>query len=185
MIPLYRQRGWIQLNQRVTKKVSGLGYTPDMEDWWGVPSEEVQPPHRQKRPRYRQQNLSPAFAPPGKTGRRTLKRRDQALSRALMYVTLGILILCLFLQIGRYAQIAAQTKRISGLVNEIKQLETDKSNLELWLSTRENLKYIQAEAMNNLGMNYPAEGQVRVVALSGLTTDQQSQTAAIPADSAQ
>lgn len=156
-------------------------YMPDMEDWWSQ-EEPVSQPSRQKRPRPRAQNLPPVVKGRPATSR-AQRRRAQALSRLLMYMTLAVLAVCLFMQVNRYAQIAAQTKQISTLVTQIKNLESDRANLELRLSARENLKRVRSEAMYNLGMDYPAEGQVRVVALG--STQIPAQTAANSANSAQ
>lgn len=161
----------------------GGAYMPDMEDWWGEGA-PASAPSRQKRPRPRSQTLPPQIK--GRPGQsRAQRRRAQNLSRALMYMTIAVLAVCLFLQVNRYAQIASQTKRISALVTQIKNLESDQANLQLRLSARENLKRVRSEAMYNLGMDYPAEGQVRVVALNGTSAQLQAQTAANTADSAQ
>ena len=84
------------------------------------------------------------------------------------------------MQVNRYAQIAQRTKKISALVGQIQALESDKANLELRLSARENLKRVRDEAMYNLGMDYPQEGQVRVVSIG--TAAAQPQTAANSAE---
>ncbi len=167
------------------KSAAAAAYIPDMEDWWS--EGESQAPLRQGRPRHRANRApQPLPAQAEVQGVSRVERKKAAeRNRLLMYLTLGVFILCLFLQVNRYAQIASQTKRISRLVNEIKQLENDKSNLTLRLSARENINRVREEAMYNLGMDYPTEGQVKVVALGALPPESLSQMAVNLADSAQ
>lgn len=162
------------------RKAAGTAYIPDMEDWWDDKASNA--PARQNRPRHRV-NRVPAPAPVMRERAPRAERRKLAgRNRLLMYATLGVLVICLFLQVNRYAQMAAQTKHISKLVNEIKQLETDQTNLELRLSARANLERVRDAAMYNLGMDYPAEGQVRVVTLTALPPEVRSQMAVNQAD---
>ena len=153
-------------------------YTSYEEKWWAqeIPNS---PPSRQKRPRQRGQTLPDQLK--GRPAQsRVQRRKAPALSRFLMYMTLAVLAACLFMQVNRYAQIAQRTKKISALVGQIQALESDKANLELRLSARENLKRVRDEAMYNLGMDYPQEGQVRVVSIG--TAAAQPQTAANSAE---
>lgn len=156
----------------------------DMEDWWGDEQDAKKAGSRQQRPRHRVQHLPPTVKELSPRAR-AARRKAQSTGRMLMYMTFAVLAACLFIQVNRYAQIASQTKRISALVSEISDMEADRANLELRLGAQERVKRVQQLAMYELGMTYPAAGQVRVVALNGLTTDQQTQTAAISADLAQ
>lgn len=158
----------------------GAERMPDMDEWWkeGTP--------RQARPRSRAGRVQPPVAELYDKGpRRSERRKVYKHSRLLMYMTLVVFMVCLFMQINRYAQLASQTKQISQLTAAIKQLDTDKSNLELRLSARENISRVRDEAIYNLGMNYPSEGQVRVIAFDTVSPDALSQIAANSADSAQ
>lgn len=170
--------------KRVTEKAVGATFAPDMDQWWEESAPGAQP-FKQKRPRYRKQDMPPVKATAAAPRRRSGKRREQALSRTLMYVTVGLLALCLILQVNRFSQIAAQTKKISSLVSEIKQLGSDRENMEVWLTTRVDLQKIKSTAVGKMGMDYPAQGQVRVVALTGQYAGERTQTAAISADSVQ
>lgn len=160
------------------RKAAGAAYIPDMEDWW----DEKASPARQNRPRHRVNRVPAPAQGPREGAPRAARRKLAGRNRLLMYATLGVLVVCLFLQVNRYAQMAAQTKRISKLVNEIKQLETDRTNLELRLSARANIERVRDAAMYNLGMDYPDEGQVRVVTLTALHPEVRSQMAANQAD---
>lgn len=163
-------------------RAAGAEYVPDMEDWWG----EISPlnaPGPRTRPRRRSARPLPVQAEP--IAGRAIRRKAVNGSRVLMMLTLGVLVVCLFLQINRFAQIAAQSKHIASLVNEIKRLEGEESNLNLRLSARENIERVREEAMYNLKMSYPGEGQVRVVSLNVMSAETLAQMAAISADSAQ
>lgn len=140
----------------------------ERETWWdnGLSGQEYQPP-RQKRPGRRAQNLPPQTRMRSSRSRQK-RRKEQMLSRALMYATLSLLAVCLFLQVSRYAAIAGRTRHINTLHALIKEADSDRTNLELRLSAREDLQRIR-EAAFAMGMDYPAEGQVRVVALNGST----------------
>ena len=156
-------------------------YTVYEENWWAQES-PAGVPSRQMRPRQRGQTL-PDQIKGWPAQSRVQRRKAQALSRFLMYMTLAVLAACLFTQVNRYAQIAQRTKRITALVGQIQALESDRANLELRLSARENLQRVRDQAMYNLGMDYPKEGQVRVVS-AGVLTAAQPQTAAELANSA-
>ena len=172
------------MQQRNMRAASGSARFSDMEDyWWEGSAQPLQTPGRQTRPRRRTQQMPPHT--PGRKQSRQEQDKAERISKMLMYTTLGVLVVCLFLQVNRYAQIASQTKRISTMVNEIKQLETDKSNLELRLSARANIDRVREEAVHNLGMNYPNEGQVRVVALGEVTAETLALLANNSVDSAQ
>ena len=172
------------MQQRNMVTASGSARIADMEDyWWDNGAQPKQAPGRQTRPRRRTQQ--PPIQSPGRRQSRQDQGKAERISKMLMYTTLAVLVVCLFLQVNRYAQIASQTKRISTMVNEIKQLETDKANLELRLSARANIDRVRDEAVHNLGMDYPNEGQVRVVALGEVTAETLALLAANSADSAQ
>ena len=164
------------------KKAVGTAYIPDMEDWWDDDQTPALP--RQNRPRHRAGRIEPAPMP-ARSARRVDRRKATKHNRMLMYVTLGVLAACLFFQVNRYAQIASQKQPIVQLVNEIEQLETDKTNLELRLSARANINRVREEAMYNLGMDYPSEGQVRVITVGALSPESLSQMTASMVDSAQ
>ena len=87
------------------------------------------------------------------------------LSRALMFATIALVAVGLFIQISRTAAISAQSKEISQLRSAIQELTVEQQYLQITLSTRQNIDRVRDEAMGRLGMNYPVEGQVRVVTL--------------------
>jgi len=157
-------------------------YAPDTEKWWGE-GQPAQPYSRQNRPARRAQRLPEQVKRRAYSGR-ARRHREQALNRTLMYMALGMLVLCLFVQVNRYAHIASQSKEILTLVNQIEELKNDQNNLKSRLSVKENLAYVRDQAMYNLGMDYPGEGQVRVVAVAA-DGSIPSQTAANSADLAQ
>lgn len=92
------------------------------------------------------------------------------LNKALMYMTIALLMTLLFVQIGRLAQISGQTKQIAQLSNAIRELGNERSNLEVRLSMQQNINRVRDEAINKHGMVRPDNGQIRVVALGQAAT---------------
>lgn len=163
---------------RIAKRASGTDFVPDMDQWW-----EESPKSPERRPVLRVYD-NPAYRAARPSVRPTVssrkRRRANAVSRALIYMTVALLVTGLAVQIGRLSQIAAQAKSISTLSAEIRELDSEQQNLQVRLSLLQKSDRILDVAMNKLGMNYPEEGQVRVVSLSGYAAD----TPAITANSA-
>lgn len=131
------------------KKAVGTQFVPDMEDWWGDFDVNVPPP--------------PLRVYEGRYSRR---RGMSAFSRALMVLTGAVVVLCVCVQIYRVSLIAAQNKQIEFLRTQIEEMTSQKQNLEVRMSLQKNLERIEDEAFR-LGMVYPEDSQVRVIAVAG------------------
>lgn len=156
---------------RIVKRAAGTDFVPDMEEWW-----EQETPLREaerkpqlrvyENPGYRRARSAPQGVPVSRK-----RRQTNVLNRALIYMTVTLLVVGMAVQIGRLSQIAAQTKRISTLTSEIRELDSEQQNLQVRLSLLQKSDRILDIAMNRLNMTYPEEGQIRVVSLSGYSTE--------------
>ncbi len=157
---------------------SNTGYEAGAEDWWNDFD-------RGTRARPGRGSDERVFENPGyaRTRERAPRadRRSRAdkprLTRFMMYLTVVVLILGVVMQVGRLAQIASSSKRISTLTSEIKDLRGEKENLEVRLSMQQNLDRIRDEAINKCEMTYPSDDQIRVVSLMGSGSEPLTQTA--------
>jgi cell division protein FtsB len=155
------------------------GYGIAAEDWWSD-FDRGSPPQRA-----RAGSAPRVFDNPGYTRTRERAPRAHRRSRAerpavtrwMMYLTVAVLVMGLILQVGRLAQIASSSKRISSLTAEIKDLRGEKENLEVRLSMQQNLDRIRDTAINKCEMTYPSEDQIRVVSLMGSGSEPLTQTA--------
>lgn len=173
-----------------TDYVPGADYAPEEEKWWEEDT-GVYRPVRAARPKLTvltNENFGSPDGKPGQTraaqaalranaARRKNRRMEAAMSKALMYLTVALLAVALFVQIGRLSAIAAQNKQISVLTSEIKSLESEKANLEVRLSMQQNINRVRDEAIYRLGMTRPEDGQIRVVSLNGYSVSTRTQTA--------
>jgi hypothetical protein len=148
-------------------------------DWWSD-FDRTAPAGRRA-----QKNANRVFDNPGYTktreraprAARRSRAETPALTRAMMYLTVMVLVAGLVMQVGRLAQIASSSKRISTLTTQIKELRGEKENLEVRLSMQQNLNRIRDEAIYKCDMGYPTEDQVRVVSLFGSGSEPLTQTA--------
>lgn len=156
------------------------------DKWW--PDDGAQrsgPRHRKpSRPqmdgrRYAQPYPERAAGQPQAAARPARKQElnTSSVSRILMYAFVALLLTLSFVQIGRLAQIAAQTKKISSLTASIREMQNEKSNLTVRLSMQQNINRVRDEAVYNLGMIHPEDGQIRVVSLNGHSVNALTQTA--------
>ncbi|MDL2206156.1 cell division protein FtsL [Eubacteriales bacterium OttesenSCG-928-N13] len=116
-----------------------------------------------------------------KVDSRTQKRRADEikaskLSRILMYATIALALMLVFMQISRLAELAGQTKQIATLVTGIRELQNERNNLEVRLSMQQNINRVRDEAVYKLGMIQPEEGQIQVVSLNGYSAPAPMQT---------
>ena len=103
-----------------------------------------------------------------------VRARNEQLSRfnrRMLCILSALLVLALFVYISRMAAIAAGSKQISLLKQEISTLTSDKQYREISLAARQNLERVQYEAIYRLGMVYPQEGQIQLVNLNGEVID--------------
>ena len=167
----------IELN-RMPISAQDTGYGAGAENWWGDFDRVVPSP----RPGQSSKRVfdNPGYAKTRERAPRAIRRsraEKSATTRAMMYLTVAVLVLGLLLQVGRLAQIASSSKRISTLTTEIKDLRGERENLEVRLSMQQNLDRIRDQAINKCEMTYPTEGQIRVVALMGSGSEPLTQTA--------
>jgi cell division protein FtsB len=163
---------------------SNAGIGVGAEDWWndfdrGTPARPEQRGSGERvfdNPGYaRTRERAP------RASRRSRVERPR-LARFMMYLTVAVLIFGVVVQVGRLAQIASSSKRISTLTAEIKDLRGEKENLEVRLSMQQNLDRIRDEAINKCEMTYPSDDQIRVVSLMGSGSEPLTQTASTHAE---
>jgi len=130
-------------------KRAKVKYAPDTEDWWGDFDVDTPPPPLPEKRKY---------APTKKKGMST---GSQAMALLTCLVFLG----CICFQIFRLSLITQQNKQIQELREQIEELSSEKQNLEVRMSLQLNLERIEDEALNRLGMVYPEESQIRVIAI--------------------
>ena len=105
------------------------------------------------------------------------QERAARLNRGILRAAICLVMICLFVYISRMATIASGAKEISQIRQEIAQLKDDQQYLEVMLAARQDLDRVRDEAMGRLGMNYPAEGRVQMISLSGYVAGGATQTA--------
>jgi cell division protein FtsB len=154
------------------------GYGIGAEDWWSDFDHET--PSRP--PRRSSVNVfdNPGYARTRERAPRAVRRSrvDRSkVNRFMLYLTAAVLVVGLVMQVGRLAQIASSSKRISTLTAELRDLRGEKENLEVRLSMQQNLDRIRDEAINKCEMTYPTEDQIRVVSLSGSGSEPLTRTA--------
>ncbi|MBQ4086199.1 MAG: septum formation initiator family protein [Clostridia bacterium] len=120
---------------------------PDTEDWWG--------------------DFDPSMPPPPLPGANAAKKKGMSLaSQAMMLLACAVFLVCVCAQIFRISLISQQNKQIQELREQIEELSSEQQNLEVRLSLQMNMERIEDEALNRLGMIYPGEDQVRVIAIA-------------------
>lgn len=105
------------------------------------------------------------------------RKRTIRMNRIMLGATTTLVMLCLFAYISKMAAISSTAKEINQTRKEISNLKEEQQYLEVVLAARQNLDRVRDEATGRLGMNYPAEGQVQVVSLSGYSASVNTQTA--------
>lgn len=105
------------------------------------------------------------------------RKRTIRMNRIMLGATTTLVMLCLFAYISKMAAISSTAKEINQTRKEISNLKEEQQYLEVVLSARQNLDRVRDEATGRLGMNYPEEGQVQVVSLSGYSASINTQTA--------
>lgn len=120
---------------------------PDTEDWWG--------------------DFDPSMPPPPLPSVNAAKKKGMSLaSQAMMLLACAVFLVCVCAQIFRISLISQQNKQIQELREQIEELSSEQQNLEVRLSLQMNMERIEDEALNRLGMIYPGEDQVRVIAIA-------------------
>ena len=105
--------------------------------------------------------------------RRTRERRR---SRVLLGIFVLVLVAGVIAQITMYARLAGQHKELLAVEKEIRSLSASADNLNLSLNQYHNLDRIAARAAQ-MGMDKPADTQIRVVNLPGVIENTSTQSA--------
>ena len=109
-------------------------------------------------------------------GRRALRQRERKLSRVLMIAFAAVLFVGLFSQVAMVARLSEQAKVSRSVEREIRDLNANVDNLNLSLNQYKSLERVALQA-ERLGMEQPAEGQIRVVSLPGIAGNTSTQSA--------
>lgn len=120
-----------------------------------------------------------AYRTHGQAAQSARMRKEQVMrfNRMMLRIATGLIVFCLFVYIGRMADISAGAKEISRLEEEITKLSEDEKYLRINLATRRNPEEVKIEAMSRLGMRYPVEGEVQLVSLAGFASRSNTHTA--------
>ena len=108
--------------------------------------------------------------------RRSRRAYEKRINRILMIAFAVVLFAGLFSQIAMVARISDQTKASQRVEREIRDLSANADNLNLSLNQFRSLERVAALA-GKLGMEQPAEGQIRVVRLPGTLQNTSTQSA--------
>lgn len=114
--------------------------------------------------------------PPRESREDQYKRYVGYLNRAVMYGTLIIVVLVLFMEIGKLSEISSQRKRINAIYEENKTLTAEIEGLEVQLCMETRPSIIKQKA-STIGMVTPAENEVCVLRTVVRRTTDTAQTA--------
>ena len=87
----------------------------------------------------------------------------EPLGRALRMAVVGLSLVGVFIFISNMAIITSQANEIYETMAHVNDLETEFRNLQIEYSTRQDLEWIQRQAIERLGMIRPDKTQIRVV----------------------
>lgn len=107
---------------------------------------------------------------------RMRRERTARVNQLMLRMTVALIVVSLFVYIGRMAAISANAKEIARIRQDITQLREEQQYLEVKLAARQDLDRVRDEAMGRLGMKYPEAGQVQLVSLGGYVADSGTQT---------
>jgi cell division protein FtsL len=103
----------------------------------------------------------------------------EPLSRALRMAVVGFSLVGVFIFISNLTVITSQAKEIYKTMAHVSDLETEFRNLQIEYSTRQDLEWIQRQAIERLGMMRPNDAQIRVVSIPDINAaGETSQSAA-------
>lgn len=102
---------------------------------------------------------------PNRLAAQARRARAARVNQMMLQVTIALVVISLFVYITRMAGISANAKEISCIKKEITQLKEEKQYLEVKLAARQDLERVRDEAIGRLGMNYPDEGEIRLISL--------------------
>lgn len=104
------------------------------------------------------------------------RARERKLNRLLLYAFVLVLFAGTFGQIAMLARLSGQSKAAAAVQREIRDLSASEENLYLSLNQYHNHDRIAARA-RQLGMEQPAQTQIRVVNLPAAVEDTSTQSA--------
>ncbi len=87
-------------------------------------------------------------------------KKKNALNKRMYFATAIILFATNLFILSGYAKITETRLEITRMEKEVVELEKIKANLEGDLESSKSTTKISEEAINNLGMTYPVEGQI-------------------------
>lgn len=93
-------------------------------------------------------------------------KRVKSLNKKMYLHMVAIFLLTSLFILTGYAKITEARLEISRLENEVSELQKIKMNLEGDLEALKSTTKISEEAINNLGMGYPNEGQLVYVSIN-------------------
>ena len=105
-------------------------------------------------------------------------RRGINAMKVLKILTCLMLFAGLFMQICMLAEISGKAKQRSAAEDDIRELSATKDNLELQLVGYERTTWIEQQAIE-LGMQWPSDDQIRVIAIPQEYEDSTTHTAEI------
>ena len=108
--------------------------------------------------------------------RRSLRQKERRVNRILVIVFAAVLFVGLFSQVAMVARLSGQAKVTRAVEREIRDLSANADNLNLSLNQFRSLDRVAMRA-KQLGMEQPAEGQIRVVSLPGMLQNTSTQSA--------
>ena len=108
--------------------------------------------------------------------RRSLRQKERRVNRILVIVFAAVLFVGLFSQVAMVARLSGQAKVTRAVEREIRDLSANADNLNLSLNQFRSLDRVAMRA-EQLGMEQPAEGQIRVVSLPGMLQNTSTQSA--------
>ena len=108
--------------------------------------------------------------------RRSLRQKERRVNRILVIVFAAVLFVGLFSQVAMVARLSGQAKVTRAVEREIRDLSANADNLNLSLNQFRSLDRVAMRAQQ-LGMEQPAEGQIRVVSLPGALQNTSTQSA--------
>ena len=108
--------------------------------------------------------------------RRSQRARDRRVNRMMSIVFAVVLFAGLFSQIAMVARLSGQAKLSRTVEQQIRELAATADNLNLSLNQYRSLDRVSAQA-EKLGMEPPAEGQIRVVSLPAIARNTSTQSA--------
>jgi len=108
--------------------------------------------------------------------KRSRQEQVRRTNRTLIMVFVAVLLIGAFSQVAMIARITGQNKRVRAVETEIRNLSANADNLNLSLNQFRSLDRVAMRAQQ-LDMEQPAEGQIRVVSLPGMLQNTSTQSA--------